>query len=244
MTDKVAITLLMLALCGELTAPAATNRVKVAAAPALAVSGCQSSEPAPSAAALPPASIAPTPAIPPCTGVRGLQPTPTPVALPQAGVRGAPSAPSLPAPAADTLEPASLAPASPSSSADALLMLSLCGEPTAASADSLLMLALAPASPFALAAASLPASVRATLPALSAPAFSRFDLIEPAPFSVMWLIREQAKAAESRGESTDALWLRYWQTYRRFLRQDAIGGRRLRGGGPQRPRPSTSPSNP
>ena len=52
---------------------------------------------------------------------------------------------------------------------------------------------------------------------------SRFDLLSPAAFSTMWLIKTRGKAAEKRGENTDALWREYWKMFEQAVKQ---GGRR------------------
>jgi len=50
---------------------------------------------------------------------------------------------------------------------------------------------------------------------------SRFDMLNPAAFSTMWYIKMKAKAAEEKGENTDALWQRYWKMFESAARHNS-----------------------
>lgn len=48
---------------------------------------------------------------------------------------------------------------------------------------------------------------------------SRFDLLDPGLFSTLWYIKQKGKAAEKRGENTDALWRDYWRVFEAAARR-------------------------
>jgi len=48
---------------------------------------------------------------------------------------------------------------------------------------------------------------------------SRFDVLQPAMFSSLWLIKVRGKQAEERGENTDKLWRAYWRAFEAAARQ-------------------------
>lgn len=48
---------------------------------------------------------------------------------------------------------------------------------------------------------------------------SRFDMLKPATFSNLWILKMKGKELESKGENTDEIWKKYWEVFQKAAQQ-------------------------
>ena len=48
---------------------------------------------------------------------------------------------------------------------------------------------------------------------------SRFDILNPDMFTILWTIKMKAKEQEAKGENTDELWKKYWEVVNKAIQQ-------------------------